>query len=138
MKSYIEYGCMYNSGLYENICAQLERGEFTAEFSAQHTNTPWLDYGGTLSGTIGQTCWELSIILNPYHNCDALGIDSENATPYVTTANGKTFELLPQDDYDGCRVVNTDMLGNGGGAFGPYLSQLIANWLDEDEIDIIC
>lgn len=137
-KSYIDYGCMFNSALYQNICAQIENGTFTAEFGAQHTNTPWLDYGGTLSGTVGQTRWELSIILNPYKDCNALGIDSENATPYVTTSAGKTFELLPQDDYDGCRVINTAQLGHGGGDFGAYLSQLIANWIVEDDIDIIC
>lgn len=133
-KSYVEFSTLYNSDLYADICAQIERGEFQAEFSKQETAAPWLDNSAVLSGKIGQTNWELSIILNEY-GCDALSIDSENATPYVTTAAGKTFELLPQDDYDGCRVINTDMLGNGGGTFGAYLLDLIEDWqnsLDEN------
>ena len=127
-KSYIEFGTLFNSDLYAQICAQIERGEFTAEFTKQHTNAPWLDNGAVLSGTVGKTRWELSLILNPYGGCTSLGIDSENATPYVTTPSGKTFELLPQDDYDGERVINTDMLGNGGGTFGAYLLDLISDW----------
>ena len=134
-KSYVEFSTLYNSDLYADICAQIERGEFTAEFCKQETKTPWLDNSAVLSGKIGQTNWELSLILNPYDGCTSLGIDSDTATPYVYTAAGKTFELLPQDDYDGCRVINTDMLGNGGGTFGAYLLDLIEDWqnsLDEN------
>ena len=118
-KSYVEYGTLFNSALYQEICNQIENGTFDAEIGKD---------SAVLSGKIGQTAWDLDLILNPYNGGTSLHIDSENATPWITTAAGKTFELLPQPDYNGCSVINTDMLGNGGGTFGPYLLDLIEEY----------
>lgn len=126
-KSYVEFSTLYNNKLYSAICGQIENGAFTAEFTKDNTTGPF-SFGAVLSGKVKTTCWELSIIINPYSET-SLSIYSENATPYVTTANGKTFELLPQDNYDGCRVINTDQLGNGGGTFGTYLLDLVNEYL---------
>lgn len=120
MKSYVQFTTLFNSKMYAAICAQIEHGTFIANVDRENAQAE-------ISGTVGNTPWTLWLYLNPDNSCKNLSIDSDTATPYITTRAGRFLELVPQDDYNGPSVINTAMLGHGGGTFAPYLLDIIEN-----------